>query len=138
MLWLVFKPVSVGVRLLMVRDGQVVLVKHVYEPYWYLPGGAVERDETLETAVRREAQEEVGAALNDLELLGVFTNYERGKSDHIIVFLSQTFELTCVGDDEIEHCRFFPLDALPEKISPGSANRIREFLDGKILTYGDW
>ena len=138
MLWLVFKPVSVGVRLLMVRDGQVVLVKHVYEPYWYLPGGAVERDETLETAVRREAQEEAGAALNDLELLGVFTNYERGKSDHIVVFLSQAFELTCVGDDEIEYCRIFSLDALPEKISPGSANRIREFLDGKIVTYGDW
>ena len=138
MLWLVFKPVSVGVRLLMVRDGQVVLVKHVYEPYWYLPGGAVERDETLETAVRREAQEEAGAALNDLELLGVFTNCERGKSDHIVVFLSQVFELTCVGDDEIECCRIFSLDALPEKISPGSANRIREFLDGKIVTYGDW
>jgi len=138
MLWLVFKPVSVGVRLLMVRDGQVVLVKHVYEPYWYLPGGAVERDENLETAVRREAQEEAGATLNDLELLGVFTNYEREKSDHIVVFLSQAFELTCVGDDEIEYCRFFSLDALPEKVSPGSANRIREFLDGKIVTYGDW
>jgi len=138
MLWLVVKPVSMGVRLLMVRDEQVVLVKHVYEPYWYLPGGAVERDETLETAVRREAREETGASLHDLQLFGAYTNCERGKSDHIAVFFSQSFELTCVGDDEIENCRFFSLNGLPEKVSPGSANRIREYMDGKIGTYGDW
>jgi 8-oxo-dGTP pyrophosphatase MutT (NUDIX family) len=138
MLWLVFKPVSMGVRLLMVRDGQVVLVKHVYEPYWYLPGGAVERDETLETAVRREASEEAGATLHDLQLFGAYTNCERGKVDQIVVFISQAFELTCVGDEEIESCRLYPLDALPEKLSRGSANRIREYQDGKIGIYGDW
>jgi len=138
MLWLVFKPVSMGVRVLMVKDGQVVLVKHVYEPYWYIPGGAVERDETLETAARREAQEETGATLNDLELFGIYTNLERGKSDHIAVFLSRSFELTCEGDDEIENCRLFPLDVLPKKISPGTANRIQEYLNGEIGNYGDW
>ena len=138
MLWLVFKPVSMGVRVLMVKDGQVVLVKHVYEPYWYIPGGAVERDETLETAVRREAREETGAILNDLELFGVYTFTDHGKSDHIAVFLSQAFELTCEGDDEIEDCQFFRLDDLPEKVSPGSANRIQEYLNGEIGTYGDW
>jgi len=127
-----------GVRVLMIKDGQVVMVKHVYEPYWYIPGGAVERDETLDSAARREAQEETGATLNDLELFGVYTHKERGKSDHIAVFLSHTFDLTCVGDDEIENCRFFPLDALPEKVSQGTANRIQEYLNGEIGNYGDW
>ena len=138
MLWLVFTPVSMGVRVLMVKNGQVVLVKHVYEPYWYIPGGAVERDETLETAARREAREETGAALEDLELFGIYTNQERGKSDHIAVFLSQSFELTCDGDDEIENCQLFALDVLPENISPGSANRIQEYLNDQIGNYGDW
>jgi 8-oxo-dGTP pyrophosphatase MutT (NUDIX family) len=138
MLWLLFKPVSAGVRLLMVEDDQVLLVKHVYEPFWYLPGGAVERYESLEEAVRREAREEAGATLHDLQLFGAYTNYERGKSDHVIVFISRDFNLTCEGDDEIEFCQFFPLDALPEMISPGSENRIREYLDGKIGNYGDW
>jgi ADP-ribose pyrophosphatase YjhB (NUDIX family) len=138
MLWLVFKPVSMGVRVLMIENGQVVLVKHVYEPYWYFPGGAVERDETLEAAARREAQEETGAILNDLELFGIYTNLERGKSDHIAVFLSRSFKMTCEGDDEIENCGLFPLDLLPEEISPGSANRIQEYLNGEIGNYGDW
>ena len=138
MLWLLFKPVSIGVRILMVKDGQVVLVKHVYEPYWYLPGGAVEHGETLESAVRREALEETGATLHELALFGVYSNNEGGKMDHIAVFISPHFELTCQGDDEIEYCRLFPLNALPEKVSPGSANRICEYLDAKDGSYGDW
>jgi ADP-ribose pyrophosphatase YjhB (NUDIX family) len=138
MLWLVFKPVSVGVRVLMIKNGQVVLVNHIYEPYWYLPGGAVEHGETLETAARREAQEETGATLHDLQLFGVHTNAEHGSCDHIIVFLSRAFELTCKGDDEIEFCHMFPLDALPEEISPGTANRIREYLEGRVGFYDDW
>jgi ADP-ribose pyrophosphatase YjhB (NUDIX family) len=138
MLWLAFKPLSVGVRLMMVRDGQVVLVKHVYEPYWYIPGGAVENGETLEEAVRREAQEEVGADLQDLTLFGVYTNNERGKSDHIVVFLTQAFKLTCKGDEEIESCRFFSLDSLPENVSPGSFNRIQEYRNRQDRSYGTW
>lgn len=137
-LWLFFKPISIGVRLLMVKDGQVVLVKHVYEPSWYLPGGLVENGETLKTAVQREAQEEVGATLHDLKLFGVYTNFHRDKSDHIIVFISQVFELTCEGDDEIEFCRLYPLDKLPEKTSTGTTKRIQEYLDGKIGIYNDW
>jgi 8-oxo-dGTP pyrophosphatase MutT (NUDIX family) len=138
MLWLFFKPISVGVRVLMVKDEQVLLVKHVYQPDWYLPGGAVEQHETLEQAAQREAQEETGATIQDICLFGVYTNYEHGKSDHIIVYLSQDFELTGEGDDEIEFCGLFPFDTLPEKISPGSANRIQEYLAGKIGNHGDW
>jgi 8-oxo-dGTP pyrophosphatase MutT (NUDIX family) len=138
MLWLLLKPISTGVRLLMVRDGQVLLVKHVYEPQWYLPGGAVEQGETLDAAVRREALEEVGATLYDLQLFGAYTNFERGKSDHVIVYISRNFGLTGEGDDEIEFCQFFDLDALPDRISPGSANRIREYLNGEIGTFGRW
>jgi ADP-ribose pyrophosphatase YjhB (NUDIX family) len=138
MLWLLLKPISTGVRLLLVRDGKVLLVKHVYESFWYLPGGAVEHGETLDAAVRREAREETGATLHDLELFGAYTNFERGKSDHIIVYISSKFDLTCNGDDEIEYCQFFALESLPKGISPGSKNRIQEYLNGEIGTYGRW
>lgn len=138
MLWLLLKPISTGVRLLMVKDDQVLLVKHVYEPYWYLPGGAVEQGETLDAAVRREALEETGATLDDLQLFGAYTNFERGKSDHVIVFISREFDLTCESDDEIESCQYFPLGNLPEKMSPGSENRIREYLTHNSGSYGEW
>jgi 8-oxo-dGTP pyrophosphatase MutT (NUDIX family) len=138
MFWLAVKPLSVGVRLMMIREGQVLMVKHVYEKYWYMPGGAVERGETLEAAVRRESAEEVGATLNELRLFGTYTNFENGKSDHVVVFLSQDFDLTGQSDDEIECFAFYPLEHLPEPLSPGSENRIREYLDGQIGIYGTW
>lgn len=61
--------VTLRVSALCIRDGRVLLVEHrsfasgdpaMPESYWILPGGGVERGETLEEAVRREMMEETG------------------------------------------------------------------------------
>jgi ADP-ribose pyrophosphatase YjhB (NUDIX family) len=80
------RPVTLGVRLLLLQEGKVLLVQHTYQPERYLPGGKVEHGETTEDAARREAREEVGATLGPLRLFGVYTNFYEGRSDHIIVF----------------------------------------------------
>ena len=132
------KPMTNGVRLLLIQKGQVLLVKHVYEDKWYLPGGFVEKGETLDEAAHREAMEEVGAALEDLQLFGIFTNFEDGRTDHITVFISEKFSLNGQFDHEIEVVSFYPLQALPGKISSGSSNRIEDFMAGKSKRYGTW
>jgi ADP-ribose pyrophosphatase YjhB (NUDIX family) len=132
------KPMTHGVRTLLVRDDQVLLVKHIYEDKWFLPGGLVEKGETLEQAVRREAGEEVGAKLNDLALFGVYTNFKNGWYDHITVFISLDFSLNGESDHEIEFVKFYPLDALPVEISEGSKNRINDYLRGEICRFGVW
>jgi mutator protein MutT len=53
----------VGVGAVVVRDGEVLIVKRKYEPLagqWSIPGGAVELGETLESCVVREMREETG------------------------------------------------------------------------------
>ena len=53
----------IGVGGVVFIDGQVVLVKRSHPPLegkWSLPGGAVEVGESLQDALRREVQEEVG------------------------------------------------------------------------------
>lgn len=137
-LLLLLKPSTVGVRLLMVREDEVLLVKHIYENKWYLPGGLVEKGETLDQAVRREALEEVGATLDDLGLFGTYTNFKEGRNDHIVVFISEKFSLNGESDHEIESQAYFPLDSLPENISTGSGNRIQDYLHGEEKRYGIW
>lgn len=124
--WFILRPVTLGVRLIMIRDEQALLVKHTYQRHWYLPGGGVKRSETLDEAIRREAAEEVGATLRDLTLFGNYSNFFDYKNDHVIVFLSRDFSLTGKSDGEIEAVKFFPLTRLPDQISPGSRRRLNE------------
>jgi len=137
-LWLLFKPLSFGVRILMVRDGKILLVRHVYQDQWFLPGGLIEHGESVEDAVRREASEEVGATLRSLSLFGVYTNIEFGKTDHVIVFLSRDFSLNGYSDDEIERCEFFDLNALPDDVSPGSDKQIQRYIREDVPAFGMW
>ena len=128
--WYVTRPTTVGVRLILVRDGAVLLVKHTYQRDWYLPGGGVRRGETLEEAARREAEEELGADMGHLHLHGVYSSFYEYKSDHVVVFSCDDFRLTGETDREIESFHFFELDHLPEGVSPGSVRRIREHVNG--------
>ena len=43
-------------------QGRVLLVEPTYKPYWEIPGGAVEGDESPYTAVVRERSEEVACS----------------------------------------------------------------------------
>ncbi len=130
--WRFTRPITLGVRVLLIKDGRVVLVKPIYQEGWYLPGGGVKRKETPEQAARRECREEAGAEGDRLDLCGIFTQYVQHKNDHIVVFLCSEFTLVPEKDFEIEKVEAFPLDALPEDIRPGSRRRIEEYLQGKM------
>jgi 8-oxo-dGTP pyrophosphatase MutT (NUDIX family) len=126
--WLT-RPLTVGVRVILVREGQVLLVQHTYHDGWLLPGGGVKRGETLEAAARREAWEEVGAKLGALDLFGAFSNFKEYKSDHVAVFVCRDFTLAGQRppSPEIAGCAFFSLTTLPEDLLPGHRRRLEEF-----------
>ncbi len=124
---MIFQPVTLGVRVLLVRNGEVLLVRHTYRDGWFLPGGGVKRRESLEAAAHREAREEVGATIGEMRLMGAFSNFAEAKSDHVVVFASETFELAANESAEIAEARFFPLAALPKDVSEGSLRRIEEY-----------
>ena len=60
-------PVEVAVGVLIDRDGRFLLTSRpqgkVYEGYWEFPGGKLETGETVEQALRRELQEELGITI---------------------------------------------------------------------------
>jgi ADP-ribose pyrophosphatase YjhB (NUDIX family) len=134
-----FRPIRTGVRVMLIKDNQVLLVRQTYMPGWYLPGGGLKRGETLEAAARREVREEAGAELNEVSLLGAYSNFREWKTDHNIVFVSRDFTMSGLHDTEIAELRFFPLDALPEDLWPGHRQRVDEVRAGiEAPQYGEW
>jgi 8-oxo-dGTP pyrophosphatase MutT (NUDIX family) len=136
--YFVMRPITLGVRIMLVEDGKVILVKHSYQDGWFLPGGGVKRGETLEQAICREAAEECGATLNHVQFIGTYHNFVEHKSDHVCLFLSEDFSLHEKHDREIDKIAAFPLDQLPEDTTPGSQRKITAFRNGSLASSGMW
>lgn len=128
----IFRPVTVGVRVILAKEGRVLLVRHTYREGWHLPGGGIQRRETVETAARREVREEAGAEVGKVQLVGVYSNLEGYASGHNILFASEDFEIVGKPDREIAEARFFARDELPPDMFAGHRRKAEEYLDGEI------
>ena len=72
-----------------VRDsaGRVLLIRRKNEPFkgaYALPGGFVDIGETTEAACRREVLEETGLRVDDLQLIGVYSEPSRDPRGHTV------------------------------------------------------
>ncbi|MCZ2122539.1 MAG: NUDIX domain-containing protein [Anaerolineales bacterium] len=135
----IFRPVRMGVRVMMIQDNHVTLVRQTYLRGWFMPGGGLKRGETLEQAARREAFEETGAELGELTLLGAYTNFAEWRTDHNLVFVCHDFKIIGKPDKEIAELKSFPLKALPPDLWPGHVRRLEEYQAGKASPqFGEW
>ena len=135
----IFRPIRMGVRVMMIQDEKVWLIRQTYTKGWYMPGGGPKRGETLEQAARREAFEETGAQLGGVSLMGVYTNFVQWKTDHSIVFICKDFKITGRPDGEIAELRAFAFEDLPADVFPSHRLRLDEYRDGKTVPqFGAW
>lgn len=108
-----FRPIRMGVRVMMIDHDKVWLVRHTYLSGWFMPGGGLNKWESLDQAARREAREETGANLGAMTFIGVFTSFVQWKTDHTAIFLCNDFNFVGKSDAEIAELKAFPLDGLP-------------------------
>jgi ADP-ribose pyrophosphatase YjhB (NUDIX family) len=132
-IWRLRRGLTLGAQGVVIDgEGRVLLVRHSYRPGWYFPGGGVEWGETIETALARELQEEVGVTLTGpVELHGVFSNFASFQGDHIAVFVVRHWQRREAYRNlgEIAEARMFARANLPERVDPGTRARLAEIFD---------
>ena len=112
------KVVDVAVGVLIRPDGDFLLTSRppgkVYEGYWEFPGGKLEQGESVEVALRRELQEEIGVTIGAVHPWKV----EMVDYPHALVRLNfcKVFEWT--GELQMHEGQSFAWQSLPVSVQP--------------------
>lgn len=112
------KVVEVAVGVLIQPDGQFLLTSRppgkVYEGYWEFPGGKLEQGESVEQALRRELQEEIGITIGTVHPW----KSEMVDYPHALVRLNfcKVFEWT--GELQMHEGQSFAWQSLPVAVQP--------------------
>src|SRR5438270_9447122 len=137
--WRISPARTLGVRIMLHRHGRVLVIRHRYGGKLMLPGGGVERRETVWAAARRELAEETGISdCGPLKLAGVYLHLADGRPDYVTLFVG---ELPAILPpykpppySEVESVRVEIAHADDERLSPATRRRIAEVLDGAQLS----
>lgn len=130
---------QIGVNVIVVRDGSVLLGLRTNcfgAGTWGLPGGHLELGESLASAAARELMEETGLAAGGYRLV-CLSNTGLSGGDHYLqtAFVAQQ----AVGEPAIrepDRCaewRYFPLDALPDRLFASHRPLLDGFARGTLL-----
>lgn len=112
--WWIFRPVILGIRVVVRRDDEVLLVRHTYRPEWFLPGGQPKRGESLADTARREVREETGMYVDEVSLSGVYSSLFPSFSNHVVVFAATVRDQESETESpEIDALRWANPDDLP-------------------------
>lgn len=139
-LWRLLRPRTRGVKVLLFNDGgELLLIRNSYgdRKLFVLPGGGVRPWEAPATAARRELKEELSCSAEALRPVSTHFTAREGKRDTVYLFEATTADFPKADGLEVEESRFFPLDALPETLSPATARRLAE-RRGETEPDGSW
>ena len=129
------RPLTVDA--IVICGDKIVFIRRGHEPYkdmLALPGGFVERDETVEQAVLRETREETGLEAKILKLSGVYSEPgrdPRGPTVSICYVLEATGGVLRAASDASEAV-LLPLDRAPRLAFDHNAmvDHAREYVHG--------
>ena len=127
-----------GAAVLIFNPDNCLLMQHRKDnQQWGLIGGSMEIGESLEETARREALEETGLELDELNWFDLFSGreviYELPHGDVVVnviaVYISRKFRGQPQLSEEGFELRFFRLNELPTNISPPDRPIIKRYLD---------
>lgn len=92
--WHFRRPTTHGALVALWCQGEVLLVRHSYVPYYSAPGGYLRAGEAPSQAAQRELMEELSLSLepSHLSLTLETTHLWEGKNDHVVIFSAELSE----------------------------------------------
>ena len=132
------RGLTLGTRNVVLDEAScVLLIQHTYAPGWMLPGGGVERGETIYAAAVRELREETAViAEEEPILLGLYLNDQVFPGDHVACFVLRRYRREAFHPNrEIAAAGFFQLENLPEGTTGGTRRRIAEALGSPVASF---
>ena len=137
--WRICKPKTFGAKAILIHETSILLTKNINARYWSLPGGKIDKGETPEHCILRELQEELALCVSKTSfLLGTYSSQQEGKQDTVYVFIVNLPSMLFEKQWELETAKWFPLNALPEDISPAALRRLEEYRSGASAITAAW
>ena len=137
--------VAAGTNAVLVENGEVLLQKRADNGLWGLPGGGMDAGESMAECAVREMWEETGIETRVKRLVGVYSDpgyhsvmrYDHDGKTTIVQYVIGLYEVERTGGEiavshESTAVQFWPIDALPEPISPAATLRITDALAGTV------
>ncbi|CAG7639176.1 NUDIX domain-containing protein [Paenibacillus allorhizosphaerae] len=108
-------------------EGRALFIKRRGDNKWGMPAGAMELDESVFDAMKREVKEETGLDVIEATLIAIYSSPNTqtftdrwGNEHHIIEYLFRVDQWTGTVEketDESVNAEFYPMDRLPEASS---------------------
>lgn len=119
-------------------NGNILLQKRVDDGKWGYHGGAVEADEAVEDALKREVKEELNIELDEISLFGICSGpeyhhvYPNGDetSPIDIVYLCRKYHGEMkIQEEEVADVKWFGKDNLPANMCDNAARVIADYFN---------
>jgi 8-oxo-dGTP pyrophosphatase MutT (NUDIX family) len=135
----------VAVFLLLVKDDKVLLARR-YNTGWEdgkygLIAGHVDGNESLVTALCREAHEEIGLTIKPQDARLVHCNHHKSNREYLYVFFEVKRWRGTPTIKELDKCdamAWFPLHALPGNLAMGVEGPLYDYLRGVPYSETGW